>query len=356
MPKLLTTKNVPKKYFGVADEIKQATPYYGILGLSESGKERAINDFKSSDLPDEDKEKFVSGLTLIWEKYPSSTKKNFRGYEELVSFYFEGIPELTEDEQIFLEEAYNTLREYRLKKDILMLQEHKNNNPKWSGSCHQDIIKISCDKWGVSQTYSNYAYNAADDPDYWYADIINTGNYFIDNFFSTVFHSIDHYYNPNSFVPYIRGRANTECQKYTNYAKSYYDQGSMRNAYTNLGYGSHFLTDVGNPLHTGEELSQCIDQGVKHKIYENYVENNWNSGHNFRSRINDNWSYYSMTNPKTSTENLAGYSNDYVSTLWDLLVNENVNIQTNSTIKQITEESLSETATYTLGMIPYIQN
>ena len=69
------------------------------------------------------------------------------------------------------------------------------------------------------------------------------------------------------------GYAPAQCENYVNIAGDYYDQPSMYNAYTNLGYSSHFLTDVGNPLHTGMELEQALNSWV-HGDYEAYVATN----------------------------------------------------------------------------------
>ena len=45
------------------------------------------------------------------------------------------------------------------------------------------------------------------------------------------------------------------------------------------------------------------------------VTNNWNSGYNFRSVIENNWYYYPITDPEQATKNLGKYTHQYVDTV-----------------------------------------
>ena len=81
---------------------------------------------------------------------------------------------------------------------------------------------------GVSDYYAGIARDHADDPDDW-SD-------------SEIWQSYHHYYNPNTHTGY----APSNCEYYANIAKTNYGDSQLTTAYTNLGYSSHYLQDVGN--------------------------------------------------------------------------------------------------------------
>ena len=122
------------------------------------------------------------------------------------------------------------------------------------------------------------------------------------------------------------------------------------------------MADVGQPLHTGAELSQVTlsklrfgDTKCIHYAYEDYVTNNWNTGYNFKSVVENNWYYYPVSNPEQATKNLASYTHQYAFTIvWTIFTNPD-NWQTDQNIKNITENCLLETAKYTLGLVKYVR-
>ena len=133
-------------------------------------------------------------------------------------------------------------------------------------------------------------------------------------------------------------------------------------SYTNLGYASHFMTDVGQPLHTGAEFRQVSLSELRfgdikyiHNAYEDYVTSNWNSGYNFKSIVENNWYYYPISDPEQATKNLASYTHQYADTiLWTIFTNPNT-WQSDQNIKNITENCLLETAKYALGLVKYVR-
>jgi len=285
----------------------------------------------------------IEGLKAIWAKYPVVTLYCDETTE--VAFESPGEYILTEEENSILAHADEILSEYL--NDKIMA----GNGIRWWGApCHQDIIEISCLKWGVSPTYATYARNAADAPDSWTPIWPPTGFEWLDDFIEKVCHSYDHYYNPVLGT----GNAPLQCANYANIASDWYDDSSMYNAYTNLGYSSHFLTDVGNPLHTGMEIQQALNEWV-HFDYEHYVGTNWEpgdgQGYNFKSVVQDNWYYYAITNPSSSTKSLAGYAKNYDDELYYLVYHHRYTFRTDPDVRSITENCLLDTAKYTLGLV-----
>jgi hypothetical protein len=216
----------------------------------------------------------------------------------------------------------------------------------WNVDTHQSIIYISCKKWGVSDYYAGVAIEH-DDPDYWTQVLPPPG--YPEWFWNFIFHSWTHYYNPN----WSTGSAPSECKSYADAARNGYLGGYWFSVYENLGYASHFMTNVGNPLHSGAELKQWVFKWV-HYAYEDYVTSNWNSGYNFKSVIENNWYCCPIGDVERATKDLVGYSHQYLETLfWNIYSNPDT-WQSNQTVKSITENCLLETARYTLGLVKYV--
>ncbi len=263
---------------------------------------------------------------------------------------------LTKEEKTMLKKVARAVNEYFMENYI----KNKNEEVRilWNADTHQDIIYIACKKWGVSDYYAGVARDHADDPDYW-TQIPPPPGYpdWMWNFIMQVVHSWTHYYNPD----WGTGSAPSECKYYADTAKNKYSNGDLYSAYENLGYASHFMTDV-NPLHTGAELSQVMLSALRfgnikyiHYAYEDYVTSNWNSGYNFKSVVENNWYYYPISDPEQATKNLASYTHQYADTIvWTIFANPNT-WQSDQNIKNITENCLLETAKYTLGLVKYVR-
>ena len=334
----------PDLSFVISENVKKVTPHWVLFAADEKGKTNAINDLREISITDKEKLKLIEDLQAIWKKYPVVTK--YRDGVTEVTFDHSGEFALTEEENFTLAQVDEILSEYL--NDKIMA----GSNTRWyAAPCHQDMIEISCLKWGVPSTYATYAHNAADDPDSWPTVWPPTGLEWLDNFIQTICHSYDHYYNPLLRI----GNAPSQCENYADTAMNWYDQSSMYNAYTNLGYSSHFLTDVGNPFHTGMELDQAQNPWV-HFDYEEYVYDNWAQGYNYMSVFENNGYYYTITSPSSSTKSLAGYAKQYDETLYYLVYNHRYTFGTDSDVKSITENCLLDTAKYTLGLVKYVRD
>ena len=332
--------------------LKNLTPYWVIIaaGSMENGKSAIFKYIDSSKtLTKDEKLKLKKFVKELGKKYPVKIIKKGRVTLITLAKY----RKLTEEEKAMLRKVAQAVNEYfRTKYDgeVGIL---------WNADIHQDIIYISCKKWGVSDYYAGIARDHADDPDQWY-QVSPPPGYpdWMWEFIMQVVWSWTHYYNPSYCLPngicVPTGAAPSECKKYADIARDKYLSGDKDSAYENLGYASHFLTDVGNPLHTGAELRQVTFEWIHH-AYENYVSANWNSGYKFKSIVEDNWYYYPINDPEQATKDLAEYSHNYVETLfWTIFLNPDT-WQSDSTVKQITENCLLETAKYALGLVKYVR-
>lgn len=242
---------------------------------------------------------------------------------------WENPDQISEENQLMLERVATATAEY-----LNDVYGKKDVGIEWSSSPdHGDIAYISVTKWGISSTYANIAKTAAPAPDGW-----DTG----------FWQSYNHYYNPSLGT----GNAPTNANYYAGFAKTNYSSGNYNTAFTNLGYSSHYLSDVGNPLHTGRELDQSLNQWV-HYDYESYVSGNWTTGYNFKSVINNNNYYYAITDPAQATRNLASSSHSDIDTLFNAIYYYPNTWRTDPNVKTITDRSLLQTAKYNLGLVKY---
>ena len=188
-------------------------------------------------------------------------------------------------------------------------------------------------------------------------------------------HCIGHYYNPdpNDSIHFtVEGQAPEEFAKYAGQAsaaaticRTGCSQPQADDLAKKFGWADHYLTDVGNPLHTGREIDQITDKELgpfdTHAKYEvDYVDAYWkttdSSGYgNFGNLVKDNDVYYPMTDPTQSIENLATFSHVYVDTLYYRIRNNPDGFKSDPTINRITQNCIRASARYTDGFAFYLR-
>lgn len=349
-PKIDTEGYVAVDVINIDLSIKDATPYYYLLVLSDEGKQNylkdldaisVIGDSKAQISPD-DNAALKKDLNVLWDKYPviSETSKGDLGYPSyggtITTMKFSPSVKsarLSDEENKLLEKIQS-----------LMKKSYDQNQanavtPKWAGSpSHANISYWAAYK--ESFPYPNTVSATADDPDTWYDSTPEP--------FKTVFHSLNHYYSPAGI-----GGAPQNTQDYVGFAENYYDSGSYSQAATNLGYASHFLEDVGNPMHTGREWDQYNNRWV-HDNYESYVGTRWYSS-DFDYVVKNNNNYYWYTDWAQGTRDLAGYTNGYLDTIYTKVYNkgQNWNLAQDTSIDAISQNVIQMTAKYTNGLALY---
>ncbi|MFZ3383348.1 MAG: hypothetical protein WA144_05430 [Candidatus Methanoperedens sp.] len=275
-----------------------------------------------------DKEEQKILFKYIDNSYVSNKEK--QGMKKAMKEIWENPDQISEENQLMLERVAVANAEY-----LNDVYGNKDVGIEWSYSPdHGDIAYISVTKWGISSYYAQIAYNAAPKPDDWD---------------SGFWQGYNHYYNPGSGI----GAAPANCNKFAGYAKTNYSSGNYNTAFTNLGYSSHYLSDVGNPLHTGREYDQGLNQWV-HTGYESYISGNWTTGHNFKNIISGNNIYYIINNPEQAAKDEAGQSNVDLDNLYTLIYYYPNTWQSDPNVKAITDRSLLRTAKYNLGLVKYM--
>jgi len=97
-----------------------------------------------------------------------------------------------------------------------------------------------------------------------------------------------------------------------------------------------------------------------HTKYEQYVDNKWNSGRNFRKYVTKNTAVYSVTSPSIAVKSMAAYSTAYSVKLWnDIYANPTEFDSSGSDTvytQYVTIIMNQEAAKYEAGMAQYIKN
>jgi len=250
---------------------------------------------------------------------------------------------LTENENLMLEKVSKAITEVQL------ASYETEVSPLWHGGQHSDIIYLSVKKWGYSDALANTASVAADDPDTWPPVYPPSGYGQYDDYVRMICHSWDHYYNPSLGT----GWAPLRCGEFSGSAKDKIDQYNWDGGMRDLGWSSHFMTDVGNPLHTGKEAEQIIFPWV-HFAYEDYVGNNWLTGYQFKNIVENNWVYHAVYSPDLTTRLLAGFSKNYEDTVYWTIFYYPDSFSSNQNLRAATEACLLSTAQDTLGLVKYV--
>jgi hypothetical protein len=212
----------------------------------------------------------------------------------------------------------------------------------WSGcfgycadGTHNNLAEIAGKKMGVSSIYMYILNEHSSDPDV-------EGPFFGNDYVSHSLQMCNHYSGLGA-----KGKS----EEYANIAKEHYRVGRYEQAYTNLSWAMHFMSDVGNPWHTSyDPLIQ-----THHKQYElDYVEGKFVG--EFKQPLLDTPSYnnYYITNVSTSVQTLADFSNTKISYL-NSAIEQDPNWMNNATVKEYTIQLLKETLRYNEGLVNYVQ-
>jgi hypothetical protein len=314
-----------------------------LLTVDQEGKKIKLDDLSKCDISTEEKQTLATNLENIWKKYPVSVIRT----KDQISISFDPNVKAT---KLTIEEDTILGRIDAIQSDYLN-RKYNSSALDWANiQGHPDIVYIACTKWGIPANQAGWAAETADDPDYWTPIIPPLGFEPLDALVRALCHSWDHYYNPVGIPP--TGYAPLQCGNYGNIAKNAYPSDPYT-AFTNLGYSSHFISDVGNPMHTGYEAEQAIFQWT-HSAYEGYVYTNWVSGHNFKQILVQTNYYYPTNDLTAQTIGLAQYSHGNLGTLWWEVYNSNGQIQDNVNVMNITDNVLYQTEMRVLGLVRYV--
>jgi len=324
------------------------SPQWTLIMLgSTKRQENILNLTDGLDAPKEKKNTWKSTLEALWEQYPVRTVETEDGLMVTV------IPEKSDVRLAPSEEA--ALRELDEEIGRAMISSLSGGNGvQWSGIAHAGIIKAACAHNSVDAALGEIAGGTASAPDFWpYSDLFQR--------------CYNHGYVPPPIppipgIPMGFGGAPENCQKNATDAATAYYNNRLDDAFTSLGHSSHFMTDIGNPMHTGEPFVQGILTAMGwniHGAYETYVDCNWET-FEFNETVYDTVETEVWSTPDYSTRLLGWKNHQYCDPLI-LLVTENYlahngefHLEEDPAIRDITVSSLIETTKHTNGLVHYV--
>ena len=308
------------KYLQSLPEVIKQAPYRPMVSADTETQQAILKHIGNFSLTDAEKQEMEESMKDIWSRFPDKITKD--DYPTLTKI---GTALDTYLAETYLDEGVNG-----------------GISVQWAGTGSNTNIHGDLIYYGVNGVYKNtnwasMAKSHANDP-----DSTDTG----------LARYYNHYYRPH--IPYL-GSAPGKCLLYATYAKNNYASNKDA-AFLNLGISSHYLSDVGNPMHTDGEIPQAFDS-ASHYAYETYVMNNWASGFKFRDIVSSNTASISVTDPSTTTKNLASYSNQYYDTLWTQVTKDptQATLNKNSDVWYITTQVIRHTAKYNRGLAAYIK-
>lgn len=301
--------NVPEPEPIITLNTTSKLPYWYLLEADENQQKIFFSYIDNCYVSNEEKKEMKKEMKDIWKRCPDK---------------------ITEEDYQTLEKINKVTAEYLNNK-----YGNKDIGIKWAGGTHKKMAYSACRKMGVSTNYAQIASDYSDDPDSW-----DTG----------FWQSYNHYYDP----VYLTGYAHTNCANLANNAKDYYDNSQFTSAYQHLGYATHYMSDLGNPMHTGCEYEQYQNQWV-HTSYESYVYNNWSTGQKYGDVVNATNTYYTITDPEQSAENLASSTHSDVETLYEIVYYNPTTFGSNSNVIAITKDGLREATKYNKGLVNYVR-
>lgn len=340
-----------------------ATPCWILLAADKPRQDTVMGYIDECYAAPEEKKQMKDFMKQMWKKYPVTFNK--KGNITNVAFNLaNGNITLTDYEASMIDKVDLAISNYR--NDKFCAGSSGDISPMWGETIHGDLIYDSCHKWGLSGDPDGYslqsiAQSAASAPDTWPIDIPQFARDWFPElvpYWEEGVHGFNHYYNPGLVTPIGGvgfGWAPSNCQNYASQSYNYLQNGDVYNSGLRLGHASHFLTDVGNPMHTGAEYSQARNKWT-HDVYETYVAENWVGGYNFKSKMDNNWVYYPGVSPSDNTGRLAVSTNKYCGTIYDAVYYRTDTFKTEPAIKSATEDCILETSKRTLGLVEYVVN
>lgn len=238
--------------------------------------------------------------------------------------------EFTENDQVILQKISDAID-----------QNYDNSiESKWGSSnpnVHADMARWAGERNGVSGANLNAIANNADAPDLstWNYGTPGVGRYY------------DHYYGPVKVGPVtlMLGAAHTKTNQFIQEARK------GNNTYVNIGYATHYMCDISNPLHANKATDQVLTVlSDQHTKYETYMSGNWTNGQNYsRFAQNVGWQK-TITNPTNDVTILSAYSGSYADTVYNCMKNNQFN---NSSLFYATIFCVDEGQGYLIGLVQY---
>jgi hypothetical protein len=340
-----------------------ASPYWIYLAAGKKEQLALIDYLWNSDVPAKKKTEWIQFLQTMWKKYPlkfesdgsSATLKPLKPLKEYA---------LTKKESATFAEI-----DRMIAVDMENIAEQQ-VGVRWYFDQHKAFMDIAFQSENyVNDDLKRSAINAAPLPDDWYT-WDPTG---------VLARSMNHGYLITQYTPMVEGLglAPQNTGTYALSAKVKYLLHDYSGAFTDLGYSSHFITDLGQPYHTPNLIlgiwpsfddpfsteSKIVRYKTLHDQYEGFVATYWSqplpNGRTFSDYANSATGATIIIEPTTSAKYHAAASNAvsvplYYLCSWHYLYNGNYEFQDNSAIVAFTIERVIATTENTRGLVRFV--
>lgn len=330
--------------------ITEGTPHWIFLAAGTQEKQAFIDYIDNSTVPEKQKDKWMQFIRNMWKEYPvefdnSTGNPMLVPGKSSVNFLLTATDNATfqEIEQFIADDMENARTE------IITV--------KWYGEpTHRTFMNNALDPENIPGNLKTLAANAAPESDYW--PMNNIPGY----------QQINH-----GYVPGVTGLAPTNFGHYTYTAKLMYLSHDYSKAFTNMGYASHYITDLGNPYHTPPVQLiplEFVDMPVTQIVFPNsQMILNYKTLHDgYEDMVKDHWSMfftgnldrYDIYEPTISAtiHGTATWAMSYpliYDCYWHFIVNNRTfNFETNSAIVGLTRNRVVESMKNTRGLIRYV--
>ena len=326
----------------------ELSPQWTLIMLGSTRQRDDVLKFVDGlDASKEEKVAWRSSLEALWKKYPVRAVETEDGLALTIVPEKSGV-RLASSESSALRELDEEIGR------AMASSMDGEAGVRWNGGAHTWIIEAACAHNSIDEANASIAGNNAMKPDEWYGGNIPL-------------HCYNHGYVPTLLPPPPGdpvgfGAAPENCRKNATDAATAYYNNHLTEAFTSLGHSSHFMTDIGNPMHTGNLFVQgslTVMGWNVHWAYENYTDDNWGTL-GFNEIVRDTVETEVWSTPDYSTR-LLGWKTQWVRDPLILLVTLNFithggefHLEENPAIREITLWTLAETTKHTNGLVYYV--
>jgi hypothetical protein len=347
--------------------IIESTPHWIFLAAGAEEKEALLDYIDGANVSNRQKNEWTQFIRKMWKEYPV-VFDNATGNPVLVPGGSSDEFTLTPAENATFQEIERYIAE-----DMEAVRASEISIRWYQRPTHERFMEIALVPENLPPNLKDTAISAAPVPDTWCKD--------------HVCQSWNHGFIPVGItLPNIAGIpilvlppqiigigiAPDNFGQYADLAKQQFDSHDYSGAFTNMGYASHFITDLGNPYHTPmaqiialdavdapysevrfEHSQMIVTYITLHNEYEGMVADHWDlfyTGDQGRYEIFDP-TYAAKVHGTCSWA--MSYPLIY-SCYWHFVENRNFDFENNPEVVAMTQNRIGESMKYTRGLVDYV--
>ena len=333
--------------------------------LASSNRGQVTKYVRESSMGQLEKDQAMETLKDLWRTYP--VKKVKSGRETTLTLDVNRAPRTvmsTKKQQVANRTVSNLDEIVPVVSDgLASVSSSGGVSTQWSPENHGDIAYWAGKNINIGESYSLDLEDYAPDPDSFYYNVSDEIPDDIENLFGQVIHSYTHYWNPNpGFQTGPSGLAPSYTEADMIIARDNFSSNRAK-ANRHLAYASHYLADLGQPLHTGMEFEQIAYPSVHHN-YEGAVlsafrncsiapDSGTYSLYNcLEDEVANLGNFYDCNVPAGHAMSLAYYATQYRSQVfYDTFNHPNDPLDY---LMGVTENVVTRTEKYVMGLVAYL--